>query len=78
MNTNKTFTVIYWTGGTVAGEWLKCQPVATFAEAKQIKGAIWRGGRVAWWLPEGADMPKGPPSAEDFAALDRLVRRVGV
>lgn len=75
--TNKTFTVIYWTGGTVAGEWRKCVPVATFAEAKQMLKDIRRGGRVAWWLPEGADMSEGPPDAEDFRALVRMVRRVG-
>jgi hypothetical protein len=78
MNTNKTFTVIYWTGGTVAGEWHKCPPVATFAEADKMIEDIRRGGRVAWWLPEGMDVPGGPPSAEDFGPLDRMVRRVGV
>jgi hypothetical protein len=74
MNTDKTFTVIYWTGGTVAGEWRKCLPVATFAEAKRMIEDIRRGGRVAWWLPNGADARGGPPDAEDFEEVDRMVR----
>ena len=59
-----TYTVIYWMGGTQRGEWRRCLPVATMAEAQRQFGDIECGGRCALinrtevWdaigLPEGA------------------------
>jgi hypothetical protein len=77
MSDNEAYTVIYWAGGTVAGEWRKCLPVATFAQAKHLIEGIRRAGRVAWWLPKGMDMPDGPPDAEDFAQIDSVNRPRG-
>lgn len=59
-----TYTVIYWMGGTQRGEWHRCLPVATKAEAVRQVGEIEAGGRCAHYhrtevwdsigLPEGA------------------------
>lgn len=63
-----THTVVYYIGGTQAGEWRRCLPVATIEAANTMAAEIERGGRVAYVRPtrewDILGLPEGPPRRE--------------
>lgn len=60
-----TYTVVYYIGGTQAGEWRKCLPVATMEAANTMADGVERMGYVAYARPtrewDVLGLPEGPP-----------------
>lgn len=59
--------VWFWLGGPERGCWCAADPTPTVAA--QIAN-IRRGGRVAYPGKRSIGSPEGPPSPEEFAALE--------
>jgi len=60
-----SYTVVFYMGGSAAGEWRRALPVASESEAREMAASIERGGRVALinrtevW--DAVGLPEGPP-----------------
>lgn len=71
-----TYTVVYYMGGTMNGEWRRCMPVTTLDAANTMADEIERGGRVAIARPtrewDILGLPEGPPRREPRCWMPKI------
>ena len=68
-----TYTVVYYQGGALAGEWRRCAPEASIEAARSMRSMLMSMGYPAWintteWW-DRAGLPSTPPVWWDFATL---------
>jgi hypothetical protein len=70
-----SFTVIYWCGGSEAGRWERCLPVATRDEAERLLAEVERAGRPGYvrdtHVLDVVGVPDDAPVWWDFSRLRR-------
>ncbi len=76
---NTSWTVVYYMGGTEAGEWRRALPVPTQEDAQRMADEIERGGRCALinrtMVWDSIGLPEGPPRRSLLSRQNPISRK---